>query len=101
MVKKAILQREEKRRLMSEHCREKRQKLRSLSKKKDLSLQERLEVFKQIASLKRDTSPSRRRNRCAITGRPRGYYRRFGLSRIKLRELCACGNISGLKKLSW
>ncbi len=101
MVRKALLEREKKRRLLSERNHDKRKKLVALRKKKDLSFKERLEVVQKLASLHRDTSRVRRRNRCAITGRARGYYRCFGLSRIKLRELCAWGIISGLKKLSW
>jgi small subunit ribosomal protein S14 len=55
----------------------------------------------KLQSLPRDASPSRLRNRCAITGRPRGVYRKFGLSRIKIREVAFRGEIPGLSKASW
>lgn len=54
-----------------------------------------------MQKLPRDSSPSRRRNRCQITGRPHGYYRKFGLSRIKLREAMMRGDVPGLVKASW
>jgi small subunit ribosomal protein S14 len=55
----------------------------------------------KLQSMPRDASPSRLRNRCAITGRPRGVYRKFGLSRIKIREVAFRGEIPGLSKASW
>jgi small subunit ribosomal protein S14 len=55
----------------------------------------------KLAALPRDASPTRMRNRCSITGRPRGYYRKFGLGRNKLREATMNGEIPGLRKASW
>ena len=55
----------------------------------------------QIEKLPRDSNPIRVRNRCNLTGRPRGYYRKFGLSRISLRELALLGRVPGVKKASW
>jgi small subunit ribosomal protein S14 len=65
------------------------------------SMDERQTAQEKLQALPRDASPTRVRNRCAITGRPRGYYRKFGLSRTKLRELTLAGNIPGVSKASW
>ncbi len=61
----------------------------------------RMEARAQLENLPRNASPSRTRNRCALTGRPRGTFRKFGLGRIKLREIAMRGEIPGLVKASW
>ena len=61
----------------------------------------KMEASRKMQSLPRDSSLSRKRNRCQITGRPHGYYRKFGLSRNKLREAMMRGDVPGLKKASW
>ena len=66
-----------------------------------LSDEERQDARLKLNKMPRDASPSRRRNRCALTGRPHGYYRKFGLSRNKLREAAMRGDIPGLVKASW
>lgn len=66
-----------------------------------LGMEERMEVQRKFHSLPRNASPSRLRNRCRITGRPHGYYRKFGLGRNKLREAAMRGDIPGLVKASW
>lgn len=101
MSKKSVIARENKRQLLIDQLYKKREELRTLSKKKTLSFEERMCLCVKISSLKRNSSYARKRNRCELTGRPRGYYRKFGVSRIKLRELFSWGYIPGLIKLSW
>jgi len=79
----------------------KRAKLKELSRSPRSSPEERAAAIAALQALPRDASPSRLRNRCAITGRPRGVYRKFGLSRVKIREVASRGEIPGLAKASW
>ena len=79
----------------------KRAKLKAIIVDENSSDEERLAAVAKLAALPRDSSPSRGRNRCAITGRSRGYYRKFGLGRNKLRESTMSGQIPGLRKASW
>ena len=79
----------------------KREILKSKIKDKTLSLEERILFQNKLNDLPRNGSSIRHRNRCEITGRPRGNYRKFGLSRIKLRELSMTGNLPGVVKSSW
>ena len=79
----------------------KRENLKSKIKNKDLSLEERINFQNKLNDLPRNGSSIRYRNRCEITGRPRGNYRKFGLSRIKLRELSMTGDLPGVVKSSW
>jgi small subunit ribosomal protein S14 len=65
------------------------------------SYEERMEAQTKLQKLPRDASPSRQRNRCELSGRPRGYYRKFGLGRNKLREATMRGDVPGLRKASW
>jgi len=78
-----------------------RAKLKELIRSPRTSPEARAAAQAQLQSLPRDASPSRHRNRCAITGRSRGVYRKFGLSRVKIREVAARGEIPGLAKASW
>ncbi len=80
---------------------ERRDELRA--RVKDLSLpdEEREQAKLALQKLPRDSSPSRKRNRCRLTGRPRGYYRKFGLARNKLRDLMMRGEVPGVVKASW
>jgi small subunit ribosomal protein S14 len=64
-------------------------------------MEERMDARRKLEALPRDTSPSRLRNRCALTGRPRGTFRKFGLGRAKIREAAMRGDIPGLVKASW
>lgn len=89
MARKAIVQRELKRQIMAEKYAEKRAQLRAAG---DLE---------GLAKLPRNSNPNRQRNRCEITGRPRGYIRQFGLSRITFREYASKGQIPGVTKSSW
>ena len=79
----------------------KRELLKSKIKNKNLSLDERIVFQNKLNDLPRNGSSIRHRNRCEITGRPRGNYRKFGLSRIKLRELSMTGDLPGVVKSSW
>ena len=79
----------------------KRDLLKSKIKNKNLSLEERISLQNKLNDLPRNGSSIRHRNRCELTGRPRGNYRKFGLSRIKLRELSMTGDLPGVVKSSW
>ena len=79
----------------------KRKFLKSKIKDKNISLEERISLQNKLNDLPRNSSSIRHRNRCEITGRPRGNYRKFGLSRIKLRELSMTGDLPGVVKSSW
>ena len=79
----------------------KREMLKAKIKDKNLSLDERISYQNKLNDLPRNGSAIRHRNRCEITGRPRGNYRKFGLSRIKLRELSMTGDLPGVVKSSW
>src|ERR1700743_2459033 len=78
-----------------------RAQLKELIRSPRTSPDERIAAQAQLQALPRDASPSRQRNRCAITGRSRGVYRKFGLSRVKIREVAFRGEIPGLSKASW
>jgi small subunit ribosomal protein S14 len=84
-----------------EKYKEKRASLKATMIDPELSLEERLAAGRALAKLPRDSSPVRLRNRCKLSGRPRGYLRKFGLSRIALRELAHEGKIPGVTKSSW
>ncbi|MCW8956892.1 MAG: 30S ribosomal protein S14 [Gammaproteobacteria bacterium] len=101
MAKVSMLQREKKRAHLIERDFEKREVLRSILKDPDASFEDKMEAQRKMQMLPRDSSPSRRRNRCRITGRPHGFYRKFGLARNKLREAAMRGDIPGLVKASW
>jgi len=79
----------------------KRKKLKEIIKNPKTSLDEKRLANMQLEKLPRDSNPIRLRNRCSLTGRPRGYYRKFGLSRIALREMANNGLIPGIRKASW
>ncbi|NOR51247.1 MAG: 30S ribosomal protein S14 [Gammaproteobacteria bacterium] len=101
MAKVSMIQREIKRaRLVSKYA-AKRADIKAKLKSGDLSYEEEQELHVQLQKLPRDSSPVRQRNRCSITGRPHGFYRKFGLGRNKLREATMRGDIPGLRKASW
>ncbi|MDH5735013.1 MAG: 30S ribosomal protein S14 [Gammaproteobacteria bacterium] len=101
MAKTSMLEREKRRAKLIERDFEKRVKLRAVLKDANVSFEEKMEAQRVMQTLPRDSSPSRRRNRCRVTGRPHGYYRKFGLSRNKLREAMMRGDVPGLVKASW
>ena len=100
MAKQGMIQREKKReRLAAKHI-NKRESIKEKLKNVD-SFEERLILYKKFEQIPRNSAPSRKRNRCWVTGRSRGFYRDFGLSRHVLREMGNDGLIPGLKKSSW
>ncbi len=101
MAKKSMLNREVKRAKVAARYAGKRAKLKEILRNPKSSPTDREEAQLKFQALPRDASPSRKRNRCSITGRSRGYYRKFGLSRTKLREATMKGEIPGLGKASW
>lgn len=101
MAKKSMIARDAKRARMVARYADKRAELKRRVKDVNLSQEERFAAAQELQQLPRDASPVRMRNRCRITGRPRGYYRKFGLSRNKLREAAMNGEVPGLTKSSW
>jgi small subunit ribosomal protein S14 len=101
MAKQCMINREIKRAKMVEKYATKRAELKKQIIDMSLSFDERQEAAKKFHALPRDSSAVRMRNRCEITGRPHGYYRKFGLSRNKLREHAMAGDIPGLVMASW
>ena len=101
MAKSSMKERELKREKLVAKYAEKRTALKAIISSVKSSDEERWEAQQQLQKLPRDSSPSRLRNRCQVTGRPHGVYRKFKLSRIKLREQGMSGNVPGLKKASW
>jgi small subunit ribosomal protein S14 len=96
-----MINREVKRAALAKRHAAKRAKLKEIIRQPKTSQADREEAQAKLQALPRDASPTRGRNRCQITGRPRGYYRKFGLSRTKLREATMRGEIPGLGKASW
>lgn len=101
MAKKSMLAREVKRAKIVQRYANKRAKLKQIIQSTQSTDDEREAALLKLQSLPRNASPSRLRNRCNITGRPHGYYRKFGLARTKLREATMRGEIPGLSKASW
>ena len=101
MAKKSLVERDVKRLKLINKYQEKRSMLREKAKDLSIPLKERMEASTELQKMPRNSSPSRYRNRCALTGRPRGYYRRFGLAKLSLREKAMNGEIPGLVKSSW
>ncbi len=101
MAKKSMINREVKRTRTVQRYAEKRAALKEILRKPSSSQEERREARFKLQAMPRDASPARGRNRCRLTGRPHGYYRKFGLGRNKLREAAMRGDIPGLRKASW
>jgi len=101
MAKKAVINREQKRREMVAKYAPKRALLIATIENSKASEEERAEARLKLQTLPRNSSPVRLRNRCALTGRPRGTFRKFGLGRIKVREFAMRGEIPGVVKASW
>jgi small subunit ribosomal protein S14 len=101
MAKLAVINREEKRRKAVAKFAARRKALLEVINNSQSSEDEKAEARVKLQRLPRDASPVRLRNRCALTGRPRGYYRKFGLGRNKLREIAMRGEVPGLTKASW
>lgn len=101
MAKKSMVERDLKRRRLAKKYAAKRAELKAIAEDQSRPAEERFQARLKLAKLPRNSSPTRIRNRCALTGRPRGYYRKLGLSRVMLRELGANGQIPGMVKSSW
>ena len=101
MAKKSAVNRNEKVKALVAKYAEKRAALKAIANDENLPLEERFEARLKRAQLPRNSAPNRIRNRCEVTGRPRGYYRKLKMSRIALRELGNLGQIPGLTKSSW
>ena len=101
MAKQSSIQKNLNRRNIVKKFNEKRQSLKKQIMKKDLSIEERFKIQSKLNELPRDSSKIRVRNRCKLTGRTRGVYRKFGLSRIKIIELSMSGALQGVVKSSW
>lgn len=101
MAKKSAVNRNEKVKALVKQYAEKRAALKAVANDESLPLEERFEARLKLAELPRSSSKVRIRNRCEVTGRPRGYYRKLRMSRIALRDLGSAGHIPGLVKSSW
>jgi small subunit ribosomal protein S14 len=101
MAKKSSVEKNKRRRKMAKTFSGRRERLKAIVNDKTKPMEERFQASLKLAELPRNSAPSRIRNRCEVTGRPRGYYRKHKLSRIALRELGNKGLIPGLVKSSW
>ena len=101
MAKLSSIQKNKLRNKLIERFSKKRDMLKSKIKDKNLSLEEKIKYQNKLNDLPRNSSSIRHRNRCELTGRSRGVYRKFGLSRIKIRELSMTGDLPGVVKSSW
>ena len=101
MAKKSAIDKDLKRRKLVKKYAAKRNALKAIAKDDSNSMEERFAARLKLAELPRNSAPVRVHNRCSVTGRPKGYYRKLGVSRIALRELGSQGLIPGLVKSSW
>jgi small subunit ribosomal protein S14 len=101
MAKKGKINNNLKRRHMADQFAAKREELKAITRDQNLPMEDRFAATLKLAELPRNSAPSRVRNRCDVTGRPRAYYRKLKMSRIALRELGSDGKIPGLVKSSW
>jgi small subunit ribosomal protein S14 len=101
MAKTSAIERNKKRRKMVKQASGRRAALKAIAADRELPMEERFAARLKLAELPRNSSPVRIRNRCEISGRPRGFYRKFHMSRIALRDLASTGQIPGMVKSSW
>ncbi|MCA8887590.1 MAG: 30S ribosomal protein S14 [Parvularculaceae bacterium] len=101
MAKKAMIERNQKRQRLAKRYEAKRERLKALIKDESTPAEDKFAAALQLAELPRNSSKTRIRNRCLVTGRPRGFYRKLKMSRVALRELGSEGKIPGLVKSSW
>ena len=101
MARKAMIEKEKKRAHMSNVKWEKRQELKKIVRNLNVTEEQRLDAMIKLNSLPKNSSPIRRRNRCKMTGRCRGYLRKFQISRLCFREMANDGSIPGVVKASW
>ncbi len=101
MAKKSAIERNAKRKRMVERYAAKREELKAIARDQERPIEERFAAQLKLSELPRNSAPSRIRNRCEITGRPRGFYRKLKMSRIALRDYASRGLIPGMVKSSW
>ncbi|MAP93732.1 MAG: 30S ribosomal protein S14 [Ponticaulis sp.] len=101
MAKKSAIERNNKRKELVKKYAGRRERLKEIIANEDLPLEERFEARLKLAALPRNSAENRVRNRCEVTGRPRGFYRKLRMSRIALREMGNQGKVPGLVKSSW
>jgi len=101
MAKVSMVNREKRRDKLVRRYAKKRAQLKAIISNPDVDFEAKQTAIFALQKLPRDSSPVRQRNRCAISGRPRGFYRKFGLGRNKLREAAMRGDVPGLRKASW
>jgi small subunit ribosomal protein S14 len=101
MAKKSSIEKNNRRRKMAKQSAARRARLKAVARDKKSTLEERFAATLKLAEMPRNSSPTRIRNRCEVTGRSRAYYRKLKMSRIALRELGAKGLVPGLVKSSW
>ena len=101
MAKKSMVAREVKRAKLNNRFQARRSELKAIISDQEVEYEEKWEAMIALQKLPRDSGKTRQRNRCALTGRPHGYYRKFGLSRNKLREIILKGQAPGVVKASW
>ncbi len=101
MAKTSLIEREKKREMLVKKYAAKRAELNATINDQSKSEEERFQARLKLQQLPRNANPTRLRNRCELTGRPRGTFRKFGLGRIKLREIAMRGEVPGMTKASW
>ena len=101
MARKALIEKEKRRERLVMNGAEKRAKLKKIIKSFDVSEEEKSKAMDDLNKMKRDSSKVRLHNRCKLSGRPKGYLRKFGMSRLAFRELALEGYIPGITKSSW
>jgi small subunit ribosomal protein S14 len=101
MAKTSMIERNKKRQSLAKKYASRRATLKTRAGDESLSMEERFQAQLKLAELPRNSSPNRVRNRCEVSGRPRGYYRKLRMSRIALRELSSNGLVPGMVKSSW
>jgi small subunit ribosomal protein S14 len=101
MAKTSMIERNKKRRRLAKKYEYRRTRLKEIASDRSLPAEERFEARLKLAEIPRNASPTRIRNRCDLSGRPRGYYRKLRMSRIALRDLGSNGLIPGMVKSSW
>lgn len=101
MAKTSAIDKNKKRIELAKRYEAKRERLKAIANDKDAAPEEQFAARMKLAAMPRNSNPTRIRNRCAITGRPRAFYRKLGMSRIALRDLASTGQIPGMVKSSW
>ena len=101
MAKKSKIAKNEQRKVLVERYAEKRAELLAIIKDPEANYDAKREANAKLSKLPRDSSATRYRNRCGVSGRPRGYFRKFGMSRLAVRELAHNGELPGVRKSSW